>query len=793
MLLRAVTQRRDDVLFNQFQYSISGDLSEASLEYAWRTIVRRHAAFRTSFIWEGIKQPVQVVREHADLTVTRQDLRDLSPRGQQEALAAWLQNDRELGFDLTRAPLMRVALFRLADRQHRMVWSSHHLIVDRWCLPLLYEELRSLYRASVSNEPPALPEPVQFRDYVAWLQRQNRAASLAFWRDCLHGFRPSWSMAAADSRSSRGAEVAGTTLDADKLAQLRSAGARFRVTPGILLQAALAAALAESVGRRDIAFGVTVSGRPADLPGVEHIVGSLINNVPVRVRFEPEEKVGSLLRSLQGVQQRRWPHEHLTAAQIQRAAGISQPLFDCLLVWLAPAQPPADPDLVIEDLHQEGATGFSVTASVLDRKTALDVRVTVEPRAPACYSAEALLHALVRGLESLLCASEVSSLASTLDLPKDMGSPTVRSAAALALHDADGATTKGAGREKEDGGALADLVRTSVAEVLRLEHVPDDVSFFMLGGDSLSAARLHASIERATRKAVPILALFRAPTVTGMVATLMHEDWPLRAEIITPLREAGTLPPLFFVASPEVSTIGCAQLMHHMQPDRPLLVVQAAPDRDAPTALKPEQLPALAESYVRALLATGVQDPIHLLGMCSGAHLALDMARRLTQLGRRVGFLGVVDTWAMYTVSRGIYVLRGVNLMRWYKKRLREVLLGPQRVRQPLAMAAGAGVATMQDPASGGGLRSPWIADVGWAHRNPRGPKYAGRITVLRLRRHPQQYWRIRDRTLGWAALAEEAVIRVLPGNDHDAITREPLVHFLAAAVEADVAEGGYR
>jgi thioesterase domain-containing protein len=176
--------------------------------------------------------------------------------------------------------------------------------------------------------------------------------------------------------------------------------------------------------------------------------------------------------------------------------------------------------------------------------------------------------------------------------------------------------------------------------------------------------------------------------------------------------------------------------------------------------------------------------------MCSGAHLALDIARQLTRAGRCVGFLGVINTWALYTVSKGVYLRRGLDLMHWYGRRLGQMLPHQRRPAPQSAKSTDDAAALPADSASAAGLRSPWIAEVGWVHKNPREPKYPGRVTVLRLAKNPQQYWRIRDDTLGWAALADEAVVCTLPGDDHDAITREPQVLHLAAAVEAGLALG---
>ena len=176
--------------------------------------------------------------------------------------------------------------------------------------------------------------------------------------------------------------------------------------------------------------------------------------------------------------------------------------------------------------------------------------------------------------------------------------------------------------------------------------------------------------------------------------------------------------------------------------------------------------------------------PYDLLGMCGGAHLATEMTRAVEAWGERASFLGIVNTWGFYTISRLFYVNRWHNIARYLLGRIRDKLGGESR--PAAADAAPAPVPTPRTPTQANGeevgLNSPWVQDVGFAHRDPRRPRIASAITVFRIK--PQQYWRIRDAGLGWSKQSGEVHVVPLPGEDHDDILREPNVRHIAQAIE---------
>ena len=311
--------------------------------------------------------------------------------------------------------------------------------------------------------------------------------------------------------------------------------------------------------------------------------------------------------------------------------------------------------------------------------------------------------------------------------------------------------------------------------------------------------RFHQRVEQLLRVRVPLLALFQEPTPAKMAAVLLAKDWPAVAATVVPVRRGSdALTPLFLIASPEVNTVGYAMLARHLEEGRAAWVVQEQPEPGGIRRLQPSALPAMARRYVAEIRSVQSSGPYMLLGMCTGAHLAREMAVQLREVGEAVEFAGVVNTWAHYTVAPVYHLTRRINKLSYYWGRIREISRQPTsewaRVfgklvgREPshlakdvVAIQSGEASTVVEQPspaADSGSARDPWIDDFGWRHKDPGGAEYPGTITVLRIR--PQQYWRTREKDLGWGRHAARTVVIDLPGTDHHSILREPFVRDIA-------------
>ncbi|AUX29427.1 MULTISPECIES: non-ribosomal peptide synthase/polyketide synthase [Sorangium] len=322
----------------QLTFRIDAGLDVEALHAAWQQVVDRHPILRTGFVWEGLDEPVQVVRTGVVLPWSELDLRGLTAEEQEERLDALLAEDRARGFELARAPLARSALLRLTEDAYQLVWSYHHLLLDGWSTALLFKELLACYEAARRREAARPPLPRPYRAYIAWLRQQDVERSEAFWRKTLSGFKaptpllpaahPAGSAAASTPATKERRLSAAATDALDRLARAEG------LTLSTLLQAAWALLLSRYSGESDVVFGATVSGRSGGVDGVEAMMGLFINTLPVRVQVSPDVHLLPWLRQLQAQQVEQLAHAHSPLSQVQAWSDVprGQALFESLLV-----------------------------------------------------------------------------------------------------------------------------------------------------------------------------------------------------------------------------------------------------------------------------------------------------------------------------------------------------------------------------------------------------------------------------------------------------------------------------
>ena len=791
-------------------------MDRSAFEQAWCRLVQRHEILRTAFLWEDLKTPIQVVRQRVDVPFEFSDWSDESKSAQAGLLDRYCESDRKQGFDPRKAPLLRFALMDRGENSHYFVWSSHHLLLDRWCLRRLFEEFFEFYHSASKGIEPKLDEAAQFSQYINWIKQQDQARTRDYWQAALGGL----SAAVPLTRvvTDQPGEQNTLKLPGDKLDALRRLARSAGVTLPVLMQAGWSLLLNGLTGRQDVLFGTVVAGRPPELPDVESIIGSFVNNVPVRVRLPRDMSLADWLKSLQQSQHERSAFEYASPTSIQRWSDfpLNEPMFDTLIVALGATGVPEPGDLQLLPLPGMVATAYPLTLTIDETDSGLKVDARLQPGRQCVKSLDELLSSFCEILAKLAKTPLHEPVEA---LPGFSGALTSgdlfqsRSRTMSASTDESSAIANQTGREEGDIRIMMDLLRTEWKLALATEDFGPDDDFFKLGGSSLQAAGLHARLEAATRKALPMLALFRSTSLRGMAETLAGGNWPLRSDLAIGLRRGGSRPPLFCVASPEVNTIGYALLARYLDDEQPVYVLQAPPSDGSMRRISPTELPELAGTYLQEMRRIQQDGPYYLLGMCVGSQLVLEMARQLDAAGEKTPFAGIINTWALYTVSRRYRIQQVLNTINWYVGRLRHLsrlrpasqlaaireIVG-RRTERLLARSAtravgqtglsgmdSAGGELVENSAGNGaesertGRIDPWIGEFGWEDLDPGNEKYTGSLTVFRQR--PQPFWRTGDKDLGWGRHAENVETIYLPGRDHLAILREPAVQTTARRV----------
>ena len=338
MLFHSLSSPRG-VDVEQIFCALHEDLNAAAFQSAWRRAVARHAALRTSFHWQDSTEPRQQVHPQVELEFSRQDWSSVSESKRKALFSGWLESDRQRGFDLAHAPLMRLALFCLGQGEWQFLWTVHHLLVDGRTVVILLNEVFALYEAFCRGEELELPPPPAHRDFVAWLRGRQTAGAEGFWRRTLKGFSAPTPFVFGRSASEEleGLQVRGeqqVRLPEAATRALKSVAKENQVTLNTMVLGAWALLLSRYGGEEDVLFGVVRACRHSTIEGAESIVGLCINTVPLRIRVRAQEALLPWLAGLRSQWVALREFEHTSLADIQswselpRGQGLFETLFN---------------------------------------------------------------------------------------------------------------------------------------------------------------------------------------------------------------------------------------------------------------------------------------------------------------------------------------------------------------------------------------------------------------------------------------------------------------------------------
>ncbi|MFD9722131.1 amino acid adenylation domain-containing protein, partial [Streptomyces sp. NPDC059076] len=335
ILFHGLLEDEEPLYVAQYKWVIANPLDVDAFEEAWQVVIQRHDTLRTSFEWEGIDQPAQIVWREIDFVLHRRDLSGLPLDAQRQEIDSYLKEDLERGYKLSVPPLYRVAVFRLDDDMSEVVWSFHHLLFDGWSLQTVVAELAQCYDSLTSSRTVDLPEPIQYERYLDWLDKADPSGAEDFWRTTLHGYEPSLLFGSAEGARYQTDETKRLSLSAVTLERIRSFAAEQRVTVNTVVSAAWGLLMAQYCGTNDVVFGLSVAERPADLRDADRIVGVMLNSVPARIRIRSGQTIGAWLRDVQVEQAQAREYGRVSLTDIHAWSGMPKnvPLFQTMVAF----------------------------------------------------------------------------------------------------------------------------------------------------------------------------------------------------------------------------------------------------------------------------------------------------------------------------------------------------------------------------------------------------------------------------------------------------------------------------
>ena len=383
MLFHILAAPKSGIYIGQYTFKLRGKLQPKVLQTAWQHVLNRHPALRTIFLWQGLNEPLQVVRQEVELSWDTQDWQALSPKQQAQSSQKLLLSERHQGFKLDQAPLMRMTLIRLGEESYQLIWNCHHLIADGWSTTLIWEDVCTAYSNLVKTGAAGFSTAPSYRGYVAWLQQQNLSKSQEFWQENLKGFTEPTSLPLEQfggettelGNASRTEEYQQHSLylSSSLTKKLQDFARQHHLTLNILILAAWTLLLKRYSTDEDVVYGVTLAGRPVLLKDALNTVGPFLNTLPMRVQVREQTDCLSWLKSLQQQFLQLQEYECTSLLNIQKWSELprGQNLFESMVVLENVPSPHSQKDLgfILEQMNFQTQNNYPLVLLVTPGQT----------------------------------------------------------------------------------------------------------------------------------------------------------------------------------------------------------------------------------------------------------------------------------------------------------------------------------------------------------------------------------------------------------------------------------------
>jgi hypothetical protein len=364
LLYHALQDSTGSIYVEQGRCRLIGQLDVERLINAWHRVTERFDVLRISMRWKGLRHPVQVVHRDVELPVIIEDWTQIDPESREQHLAPWLATDLQAGFDFTEPPLFRVALIRFAENEHLLIWTFHHLILDAWAEANVLAEVMQVYETGSPTQSIA----PRFRDYVRWVKAIDHTNSLPFWHQYLKDVSPK--PVIGGRRQSHRTLLRQIEPEVER--DLRKWASNARTTLHSIVLSLWGLFLRAWSKQNDVVFGVTVSGRPPDLPRAFEQAGVLFNTVPFRLQINDKEPISEMVRRVQTNYASLSSHELTPLSAIRSALSSIREteLFDTVAVFLNHGlmiKGQMLGDCEVRDVAYSSRSSYALTFRVMER------------------------------------------------------------------------------------------------------------------------------------------------------------------------------------------------------------------------------------------------------------------------------------------------------------------------------------------------------------------------------------------------------------------------------------------
>lgn len=653
LLFHSLAETRDQGII-QVSCRLEGPLNEEAFARSWQLVTDRHPALRSSIHWENIKQAVQIVRPVATISLVCEDLRELPVPAQKTTIDGYKTKDAATKFELTKALLNRLVVFRTETESHELIWTSHHLLLDGWSAGVVLRDVFNYYEAEISSVPYQAPVLPAYRQYVNWLKAQDRTTAAEWWRAEFDGFtRPT--LLGSGAAAGAALRTKEQCLTEEAFLPIKEAIRTNRLTLNTVAQGLWGLLLGRLFGRNDVLFGTTVSGRTPDIPRHGEMAGLFTNAVPVRIRMEDDKPADEWLQGLQTKNLEGAEHNFANLGEVTEWSGIPPNVlrFDhLLLVQNYPWSDLAGGGITVKDFKGD-LTSTQPLVVMLRPQNGL----TLTLRYDSAQLAEEVVDWLLKEYAGLLQA--LPDL-----LNKKVGNIKDGLSAAPAMASFEQAPEERSMENYTVAKSATELKLTSIWEnLLSLSPIGVTDDFFFSGGTSMLAIRLFSRIGEAFEKSLPPITILQNRTIRELARLIDGDSVPAWTTIV-PLKASGSKPAVFCFHGGMGHVFFYHPLSRLVDADRPVYAIQ-------PNGLNGEEevhasINEMATHYLKEIRKVQPQGPYIFLAYCFSTAICVELAHLLHAEGLPPPVLLMVDSAPLpHELDKAIVFRHKKKSLRW--------------------------------------------------------------------------------------------------------------------------------
>lgn len=519
MLFHYLKDPGSDKNFEQLYLEISGKMDIERFRKAWNFVTDANEMLRTVFWWERVTKPIQLVLKKHTIDLRYFDIseNDRSKNEPDKLIEDIKSKEREKKLDLFDVPF-RVTLCKMAEDKYGIIISHHHILYDGWSNSIILSEFFNAYENLSHQKAPLKPVKGKFKEFIMWIQIQDKEAQKKFWKAYLEGFEMKSGHPVKRKEEVKRTAAYRFQFQDEARDKIYCFVKEHKISVSSLLYSAWGILLQKYNGCEDVLFDTTVSGRLVKVKGIENMVGLFINTLPVRVKALSNEKLIDVLYQMKDRQQGWEAFENTSPAIIKEhldecRSGV---FFDSVLVIenypvnIKSIQ--ENSEFSIDSFSNVGMTHYDLTV-LIAIPDSINIEFIYNKDLFDEEIAAMVTHHFVSIVETIVTAPQQTVRAINIPSTEERDKIASYFKKNRETEPKTGAEYAPPRNEAEEKlvEIWSDMLNTSHTSPIGI-----DDNFFDFGGHSLKASILATRIHREFNVKIPLAEIFKGPTIREM-------------------------------------------------------------------------------------------------------------------------------------------------------------------------------------------------------------------------------------------------------------------------------------